>query len=308
MTTVEILKVVRECEDLLVEVKKVISVFDADENWHKNYDHPTKERVDQFNHLNLDPRIIAHRGLVSVESMQDKLSNTWYTLMEELRGKGNLQQATKDVGTEGDVIAALFVVKDGPYSNLPNVDAWPEERDARKYAGPHPVVAHSPCQRWGRYWSGGPSAVVRRVLGDDNGCFESALKSVRTYGGVLEHPEASHAFKKFGLPLPAWKGGWSEPDIFDGRSCCVSQGHYGHPARKMTWLYAVGIEYPELIWGPAKNKMRLDLGYHSAEERRRAIGTGIRQRLSHRQRLLTPEEFRDLLIEMARSVKNRSET
>lgn len=199
------------------------------------------------------------------------------------------------------MIAALYVVPDGPYTGLPGVDPWHEERDARKYEGPHPVVAHPPCQRWGRYWSGGPSVAVRRKLGDDGGCFKAALASVRRWGGVLEHPEASHAFKKFQLPIPAWRGGWTDPDEYGGRSCCVSQGHYGHPARKMTWLYAVGTSYPDLTWGVSKNKVQPDLGYHSAEERRRAIKTGICQRLSHRQRLLTPLAFRDLLLELAKT-------
>lgn len=196
-------------------------------------------------------------------------------------------------------IAALFVEISGPYFGLDQVDAWDVERDARKYPGPFPVVAHPPCERWGRYWSGGPSARVRRQLGDDAGCFHSALTSVRTYGGVLEHPEASHAFKRFGLPIPKWGGGWTDPDAYGGRSCCVAQGHYGHQARKMTWLYAVVSKYPELTWGPSKNGLRLDEGFHSKEERRRAIRTGVCQRLSKRQRLLTPEPFRDLLIKIA---------
>lgn len=197
------------------------------------------------------------------------------------------------------MIAALFVAEDGPYIGLAGVDPWPASRDARLYAGPHPVVAHPPCERWGRYWSGGPSARVRRALGDDAGCFASALDSVRKWGGVLEHPEASHAFKRFSLPIPEWAGGWTEPDLFGGCSCCVSQGHYGHAARKMTWLYAKAPALPDLIWGPAENKMRLDEGFHTAAERRRIIKTGVCQRLSRRQRLLTPLPFRDLLISIA---------
>src|ERR1700682_4131333 len=83
------------------------------------------------------------------------------------------------------VIAALFVHKGGTYFGLPNVDPWDKARDARKYRGPHRVAAHPPCERWGRYWSGGPSARVRRLLGDDDGCFMAAIEAVRRYGGVL---------------------------------------------------------------------------------------------------------------------------
>jgi hypothetical protein len=77
------------------------------------------------------------------------------------------------------VIAALYVATGGVYFGLPDVDPWDEQRDARLYAGPWPVIAHPPCARWGRYWFGGPSARVRRKLGDDNGCFAAALESVR---------------------------------------------------------------------------------------------------------------------------------
>ena len=38
-------------------------------------------------------------------------------------------------------VAALFVAKDGPYFGLEGVDPWDGARDARLYAGPHPVVA-----------------------------------------------------------------------------------------------------------------------------------------------------------------------
>jgi hypothetical protein len=66
----------------------------------------------------------------------------------------------------------------------------------------------------------------------------------------------------------------------------------------------VGIELPSLKWGTAEGDfLRLDDGFHSAEERARAVKTGICQRLSKRQRAATPIPFRDLLLAMARSVR-----
>ena len=135
-------------------------------------------------------------------------------------------------------IAALYVAQGGVYYNRDDVEPWGlPDRDARLYAGPWPVIAHPPCARWGRYWSGGPTARVRRKLGDDDGCFAAALDSVRRWGGVLEHPEASHAWQRFELNAPPRDGGWITADFCGGWTCCVEQGHYGHAARKATWLY-----------------------------------------------------------------------
>lgn len=201
----------------------------------------------------------------------------------------------------GVTVAALFVEAKGCYSGLDDVEVWDRERDARLYAGPHPVVAHPPCQRWGRYWSGGPSAKVRRKLGDDDGCFESALHSVRTWTGVLEHPEASAAWKTFGLIVPLRGGGWSVADDRGGWTCCVEQGAYGHKSRKATWLYAIGVELPSLQWRARGTFMKLEDGFYSKEERRKRTRIGIVSRLSRRERAATPIAFRDVLLSIART-------
>lgn len=147
------------------------------------------------------------------------------------------------------MIAGFFVETDGAYFGLGGVDPWDIERDARKYNGPHPVVAHPPCQRWGRYWHGAPNKPNQYRLGEDGGCFAAALTAVRNYGGVLEHPAHSHAWKWHGIATPPNTGGWVKADEFGGWTCHVEQGHYGHMSRKATWLYAVGTERPELKWG-----------------------------------------------------------
>ena len=212
------------------------------------------------------------------------------------------------------MVAALYVDARGPYIGLPDVDPWTEERDARTYDGPWPVVAHPPCARWGRYWFGGPMAAARgqrRKMGDDDGCFAAALQSVRRFGGVLEHPADSHAWPWFGIAKPPRCGGWIKADWvhgLDGWTCCVEQGHYGHRARKATWLYAVGVKepLPVLTWGPSEACIRLDYGYHSAEERRRAMRNGVLAKMGHLERRLTPLPFRDLLLSIARSVPQSS--
>ena len=74
------------------------------------------------------------------------------------------------------MIAALYVHPNGVYSGLEGVDLWDEERDARQYAGPYPVVAHPPCARWSRL-AGFTEARFGLKRGEDGGCFKAALKS-----------------------------------------------------------------------------------------------------------------------------------
>jgi hypothetical protein len=177
--------------------------------------------------------------------------------------------------------AALFVQADGIYFGLPNVDPWDVSRDARKYQGPHPVVAHPPCARWGNYWFGSPSKEERFTLGDDGGCFESALESVRKFGGVLEHPRGSRAWRHYGLIDPI-RGGWMPADMLGGWTCCVDQGNYGHRAQKSSWLYLFGAKPPSLNWRLSENKVPVEM-------------------MSKRERAATPKPFRDLLIDIALS-------
>lgn len=140
------------------------------------------------------------------------------------------------------IVAALYVEPGGVYYNLPHVDPWGPERDARNYPGPLPVVAHPPCNRWS-IW-----ASCRDTRdGNDGGCFAAALDAVRRWGGVLEHPAHSLAWEVFGLPRPS-RYGWTEALFDPGFTTEVDQAMYGLPHRKPTWLYAVGCGTPPMIW------------------------------------------------------------
>ena len=206
------------------------------------------------------------------------------------------------------MIAALYVETDGAYFGLDGVEPWDEAKDARRYTGPHPVVAHPPCQRWGRYWHGAPRKPNEYRLGEDGGCFAAALTAVRNYGGVLEHPAHSNAWRFFGLATPPKAGGWVKADEFGGWTCHVEQGHYGHMSRKATWLYAVGTERPELTWGPSEQRIHpVALAKHGYEKARRIgmvamVGGKDKTRI----RNATPPEFRDLLLAIARSANKAS--
>lgn len=145
------------------------------------------------------------------------------------------------------MIAALYVQRGGVYYGLDDVDPWDESRDARLYDGPHPVVAHPPCQLWVNLAGvnfkrhGGP----HNRPGNDGGCFCRALESVRRWGGVLEHPAGSFAWSTFALQRPG--AGWVQARPGEW-VCEVWQSAYGHPARKRTWLYYVGPRPFDLRW------------------------------------------------------------
>lgn len=204
-------------------------------------------------------------------------------------------------------VAALYVETGGSYFGLSGVDPWDEARDARLYDGPWPVVAHPPCQRWGKLWAGQPLWIKRtgerKIKGDDGGCFAAALDAVRRWGGVLEHPWGSHAWPHFRLNKPPRKGGWIIADDY-GWTCCVEQGQYGHYARKPTLIYAVGTDLPELRWGisepsfPPEAVEKYGLAYCKRAGELAFKGGGKDN--SHR--IGTPTEFRDLLIGMAATV------
>lgn len=201
------------------------------------------------------------------------------------------------------MIAALYVETDGAYFGLPGVDPWDEARDARNYRGPWPVVAHPPCQRWGQFAASHPTKPGVYIVGDDRGCFRAALSVVRKCGGVLEHPAYSKAWnvEAFDLPRPSHRGGWSNPDAFGGRSAHVEQGHYGHFSRKKTWLYACGVDFPDLIWGPSKQRLHPRAVELHGYEKARRIGVmamvGGKNKASIR--AATPPAFRNLLISIA---------
>ena len=200
------------------------------------------------------------------------------------------------------MIAALFVETDGCYFGLPGVEPWDKVRDARFYPGPWPVVAHPPCERWGRFWHGSTRKPHQYELGNDGGCFAAALWAVNEYGGVLEHPADSHAWSFYGLAKPDRCGGWIKTGA--GWTCYVEQGWYGHPiSRKPSWLYCAGVIPPSLRWGRGEQRLHPIALEKYGYEKARRIGmmamVGGKDKTKIRN--ATPIEFRNLLISIAQS-------
>lgn len=190
-------------------------------------------------------------------------------------------------------VAAIFVEKDGCYSNLPGVDPWDIDRDARKYEGPHPVIAHPPCHRWGKLanvnfvrWGG-----EHNRPGNDGGCFATALHAVRLWGGVLEHPAQSYAWEWFGLNKPRGIG-WQRS--FSGYWVCeVWQSAYGHKANKATWLFYNGSAPPQ------KMNWARPTGSHQVGFQDQRGKAANKPTLSPAEAKATPIAFRDALISIA---------
>ena len=197
-------------------------------------------------------------------------------------------------GRHYPTIAALYVQPDGCYADLPGVEVWDQARDARTYAGPHPVVAHPPCQLWVKFahvnfkrWGG-----EHNRPGNDEGCFAAALQAVRTYGGVLEHPAFSDAWKEFALPRPK-PGRWLHHDGLWVAE--VWQSAYGHKARKRTWLLYCGAEPPPALdWSRPEGTHQI--GFHDQRGPDRNKPT-----ISGKAASATPPAFRDVLLAMAAS-------
>jgi hypothetical protein len=191
------------------------------------------------------------------------------------------------------MVAALFVATGGCYFGLEDVDPWDRERDARLYAGPWPVVAHPPC---------GPWSALRHLCEaqDEAACMPFAVAAVRRWGGVLEQPAGSAAFRAFGMPHPG-----ELPDEHGGRSIEVCQVEWGHPARKRTWLYAVGCDL-SLVRPPFPGRSPTHWVSGGREHGRKGSGgfvpPGIKV-CSAQQRNRTPIPFRDLLLAIARTAR-----
>jgi hypothetical protein len=194
-------------------------------------------------------------------------------------------------------VAALFVQKNGCYFGLDHVQPWDIERDAKNYNGPYPVVAHPPCQLWGRFakinymrWGG-----QHNRPGNDGNCFLSALVSVETFGGVLEHPAYTNAWEVYHLDRPK-AAGWMRSR--KGWVCEVWQSTYGHLARKATWLYYCGDRAPfDLKWDRVPGSHQI--GFHDQRGKERNKPT-----LSGKKASATPILFRDELINLAIHAKS----
>ena len=172
-------------------------------------------------------------------------------------------------------VAALYVERGTVYRQIPFVEFWDADRDARRFPLDCPVVAHPPCQQWSRLRTFAKVDAAQRDLA------YTAVGQVRRCGGVLEHPSGSALWRAAGLPLPGCR------DRFGAFTFPLPQRWFGHECEKRTWLYVLGVEPQELPAIPF------------------VLGRAVRtvQDQSSRDRVVTPKDLADWLVELARRVR-----
>lgn len=112
-------------------------------------------------------------------------------------------------------VATLWVEPHTVYHKLyPLVDIWGPARDAQKYDGPYPIIAHPPCGPWG---------VLAWISQESKDHGILAMYLVHKWGGVVEQPSGSQLFRLYGSPGAEIQR--------------VNQCDYGHVAQKATILY-----------------------------------------------------------------------
>lgn len=178
------------------------------------------------------------------------------------------------------LVSVLFARPDSCYKTFPNVDVWDQTRDARNWTGGNPVVAHPPCRAWSRLRH------FARPLPGERALATLAIRQVRKYGGVLEHPVGSSLWVRAKLPAPGCfdsYGGWTLP---------VSQHWWGHRAEKKTLLYICGVSPFDIPDVP----LVLGEPTHVCETRKRE---NRRPSISKSEREHTPIEFASWLVHLA---------
>lgn len=184
-------------------------------------------------------------------------------------------------------VAVLFARTDSNYKAMPDTDVWDAERDARRWPGGVPVVAHPPCRAWGRL------RAFANPRPDEKDLARWAVRQVREFGGVLEHPASSTLWADQGLPQPGQRdeyGGWTLP---------IVQMWWGHRAEKKTWLYIVGCAPQDVPAMP----MVLGEATHVVQSQKR---TDCRPHITKAEREHTPPELAKWLCELAAKCKTHN--
>lgn len=185
-----------------------------------------------------------------------------------------------------DDVVALYVDPRGPYPSLVR-DWYDTDRNAMTYRGKLPVVAHPPCGPWSHL-----SQLHKHA--EEIALAPHAVAVVQRCGGVLEHPRGSKLWDACGLPKP-----YEGADAEGGFAIEVAQCDWGHPARKRTWLYIVGLEGVLPVMPDAREPTHWASGGRTRSSRQGSpVPPGIKI-CSAQQRRRTPPAFAAWLVSVA---------
>lgn len=192
---------------------------------------------------------------------------------------------------DSKTVAVLFARRDSIYKTISGCDVWDEDRDARKWPGGTPIVAHPPCGHWGRLRMLCTKPDEQKSLG------LAAVKFVRRWGGVLEHPAGSTLWAHMSLPKPS-----SGSDKYGAWTLSAPQWWWGHPAFKATWLYIVGVRKADIPEVPLKIGQPLYTVSTASHSRATMHLRGLIGEMKKSERDITPPAFALWLVELARRV------
>jgi hypothetical protein len=188
------------------------------------------------------------------------------------------------------MVSVLYVRGDSVYKKLGDqldIDCWDKIRDARKWPGGNPCIAHPPCAQWGRLRQLAMNNIELKNLSI------LAVSQVRQNGGVLEHPSKSTLWKQCDLPLPG------SIDEFGGYTLSVDQHWWGYPAEKKTFLYIIGVREKDLPPIP----LSLDAITHCIDTNKRGAKRNLKY-LSKTKRDATTYTLALWLIEVCKLINN----
>jgi hypothetical protein len=185
--------------------------------------------------------------------------------------------------------AVLFARADSIYKTM-DCDVWDAERDAVKWPGGAPVVAHPPCRIWSNF------AHMSNAPFSEKQLATFAIGVVRKFGGVLEHPAGSRLFSASAMPPGEGLPRCGDRDAWGGFQVVIEQWWFGHRAQKMTRLYICGCQPKDLPEIPIKlGEAPCVIG----DVGRATLGTK-RPEISKPEREATPPLFAEWLLEVAR--------
>ena len=183
-------------------------------------------------------------------------------------------------------IPILFTESNSFYKSLPGTDCYDIKRNALTFQGESAVIAHPPCRLFSRLRAFSTAPQSEKELA------YFALSVIQQNGGILEHPANSILWKEKNLPFG------NQIDEFGGFTLSVDQHWFGHPARKNTWLYIVGLSPGQL----PNYSLKFDAIQFKQDKADNKSG---KKEIPKKLRNATPPDFARWLLEIARLINEK---